>query len=63
MTDENADFIRALFGTPAPPPPPEPDPDAPPEFDGGVREPEPPPSDPQREHAELLAKLIRGEEV
>jgi hypothetical protein len=37
----------------------EPDPGVPVDFDGGVREPAPPPSDPEAEHNQLVANLTR----
>ncbi len=33
---------------------------SPPSFDGGAREPAPPPSDPEGDHAALMAELLRA---
>jgi hypothetical protein len=53
--------VAELFGlVPADQPNPEPEEErGPPEFDGGVREPAPVPSDPEADHNALLAELFR----
>jgi hypothetical protein len=63
--DENAEFIRALFGGGDPPPAPvEADPDAPPDFDAGVRETAPgPEADPAQAHNELVAGLLNPHDL
>jgi hypothetical protein len=42
---------------------PSPDPEGPPNFDGGVREPAPGPSDPVAEHNDLVADLWSAKRV
>ena len=52
--------LEWIGGVPFPatdtPPPPE---DETPDFDGGVRDPEPAPVDPEHDHGQLLADLLR----
>jgi hypothetical protein len=59
MSDEieNEAFIAALFGGREPTPP-APD-DAEPGFDGGVREPEPEPEDPEAAHNAFMVALVQ----
>jgi hypothetical protein len=62
MSDEteNEAFIAALFGGREPTPPAaETDPDAPPDFDGGPRDPEPEPEDPEAAHNAFMVALVQ----
>ena len=54
-------FIAALHGIEREEPPPEPEGKV--DFDGGAREPEPPPSDPVGDHKEVVAEMLRAKEL
>lgn len=60
MSDEteNEAFIAALFGS-SEQAPAAPDADAPPDFDGGPRDPEPAAEDPEADHNALLMALVQ----
>jgi hypothetical protein len=55
-SERNAALLRALHGEPVP----EIDETKPPEFDGGVREPAPAPSDPVQEHNKLVVDWLQA---
>jgi hypothetical protein len=58
--EEKQAFARALFGGQPDPEPTEADPDAPPDFDGGVKQPAPSDTDPAVAHNNLIANLLGG---
>lgn len=62
MSAESQRMLASLFGlAPANQPTAEPEQEpGPPDFDGGVREPAPGPSDPEAEHGEFLIEMLRN---
>jgi hypothetical protein len=57
----NAALIAALHGIEESEEPQEPE--GPPNFDGGVREPAPVPSDPEQEHNELVLDFLQAKQM